>query len=250
MMTSTVLPALALDLGHRDRADLGGIADVGAAAGLQIDAGDLHQADPARAGRRLDRHRADKLRLGGEILVADPARGHGVRRGDQRVEAFGDRSLVEARPRNIKVEPAPAVGDLAAGHCPRHDAAQQVQAGMHAHQPMAPLPIDLGNHLATRLGQRRAGVGNMDHLVERIALHRIDDCDRLSGWQAQKAGIARLAAARRIEHRAVEPDPPLVGGNHPRRARTQVAVVTKQKLGHGCLLSLSQAFPEQRGLSL
>src|SRR5579885_1072526 len=66
--------ALLLDLRHLHLADLAGGAHVGAAAGLQIEAGDLDQADAAGAHRRLHRHGLDQAGIGFELGVADPAR--------------------------------------------------------------------------------------------------------------------------------------------------------------------------------
>src|SRR5712692_10154575 len=58
---AAVLASLVLDLAERHRADLGGIADMGAAAWLQVDlptwAGDLHQPDATGPDGRLHRHR-------------------------------------------------------------------------------------------------------------------------------------------------------------------------------------------------
>src|SRR3954471_22991488 len=87
------LPALAFDLRDRDRADLGGVAYMRAAARLQIDhalgSGNLDQANPSGAGRRLDRHRAHQFGAGGEFVVADPVRRYIVTERNQFVEAGG-----------------------------------------------------------------------------------------------------------------------------------------------------------------
>src|SRR5579883_3283670 len=142
---AAVLPTLVLDLGHRDAADFGGVADMRAAAGLQIDAGDLDEAHAPAAAGRLDRHRAHQFGPLGQLFVADPARGDRMRLGDQSVEPRADRLPVEARSGYVEIEPAVAVADLPAGHRPGNDAAQEVQAGVHAHQPIAPLPVDFGD---------------------------------------------------------------------------------------------------------
>ena len=120
----SVLPALVLDLRHHHRADLGGAADMGAAAGLEVDPGDLHQAHAAHAARRLDRHRAHELGFDGELLVGDPARPDRVTLGDQRVEPARDLFLVEARSGDVKIEPPPAIRYLTPCHGTRNDAAQ------------------------------------------------------------------------------------------------------------------------------
>src|SRR5437016_3933402 len=78
---AAILPALVLDLADDHRPNLGGVADVGAAARLQIDAGDLHQADAAGTGGWLHRHRAHQLGPRAQLLVGDPARRHVVAGG-------------------------------------------------------------------------------------------------------------------------------------------------------------------------
>lgn len=63
-----------LDLGHHHRANLGGVAHMGAAAGLQVHALDLDQPHPARAvaaARRLHPQAAHQRGLGVELGRAD-----------------------------------------------------------------------------------------------------------------------------------------------------------------------------------
>ncbi len=136
------------------------------------------------------------------------------------------------RPGHVEVQSPPAVRNLASGHRPRNHAAQQVQASMHAHQAVAPLPIDLGDELGSGLGQHRARRGNMDHLVGQRTLDRVDDCDRRTRREAQQAGVARLPPAYRIKDRAVEPDAAPLGGHHPAIAGSQVGVLPEDELGH------------------
>src|SRR5947208_16171053 len=77
---AAVLPALVLDLADRDRADLGGVPDMRAAAGLKIGAasraGDVDDPYPPGAGGWLDRHRAHQLGPRGQLGILDPARRH------------------------------------------------------------------------------------------------------------------------------------------------------------------------------
>src|SRR5262245_35255758 len=54
-----VVRALLLDLAEPDGPDLAGVPDVRPATGLQIDAGDLEEADASCPGRRPYRERAD-----------------------------------------------------------------------------------------------------------------------------------------------------------------------------------------------
>ena len=87
---AAVLAALALHLADDQRADLAGGADMGAAAGLQVDVADAHQPHPAGAHRRLDLHRLDEVGIGEQFLVADPLVGDRMVGGDQRIEPLLD----------------------------------------------------------------------------------------------------------------------------------------------------------------
>src|SRR6202011_1947835 len=93
---AAVLLSLILDLGHRDRADLIGAADMRAAAGLQIDTRDFNEAHLPHPARRLDRHRADEFGLGGELGVGDPPGTDRVRLCDPGVAPARERLLVAA----------------------------------------------------------------------------------------------------------------------------------------------------------
>src|SRR3954447_9416793 len=106
-----VLLALLLDVGDGDAANLAGAADMGAAAGLEVDALDLDEAHAAGAARRLHRHGLDERRVGVELLVVDPALGDGRGAGDERVELLGKLGLVEPGLRDVEVEPPIAVAD-------------------------------------------------------------------------------------------------------------------------------------------
>src|SRR5438132_125117 len=48
-------------------------------------------------------------------------------------------------------------------------------------------------------------------LIRGPALNGVDDSDRMARGKAQHAGVPRLAAAHRIEHRTVERNAPLIG---------------------------------------
>ena len=195
-----------------------------AAAGLQVDAGNFQQAHLAGAGRRLYRHRPHQFRVRLQFGVVDPARRNRMPLFDEAVEPGGDRLLVEAGAGHIKIEPPAALADRAAGHRARHDRAQQMQAGVHAHQPVSPLPIDLRHDLGIERRQRRAGSRDMDHLVGGVALDRVDDLDRAAVSQPQRARVAGLSAARRVEHRAVEANPAFVARDHARDTARLVSI--------------------------
>ena len=206
------------------------------AAGLQIDwhidPGDLHQPHAAGADRRLHRHRAYQLRAGLQFVIGYPARRDLVGRGDQRIELSCDLFFVEARSGYVEIEPAAPVRHLTAGHGARHHRAEEMQTGMHAHQPVAALPIELGCELRAWRRQRRARGRDVDDLVEAFALYRVDNRDCLAGGEAQRSLIAGLAAAGRVEHRAVEPDALLVGSDNARRARARIRIIAENQFGH------------------
>src|SRR6185312_10336323 len=71
-MDAAVLGAFFLDLAELQRADFGGVGDVGAAAGLEVDLADADQADATLAGGRLHLHGLDEAGVGGHFGVGDP----------------------------------------------------------------------------------------------------------------------------------------------------------------------------------
>ena len=80
----------------------------------------------------------------------------------------------------------------------------------------------------------------MQHLVGQRTLARIDDAP-----VTDAARVARLAAAQRIEHRAVELDCVAVHGEHCRFAGLEVRVVVIQAPGHA--LAYHQGISSTRG---
>ncbi len=124
--------------------------------GCRSTPGNFHHAHAAHAGRRLDRHRADSS---GWAASSSSVIQRGPTGCASAISALSRRaiaSLSRLDPGHVEIEPPSAVGDLAAGHRPRHDRAQQMQTGVHAHQPMPPLPVDLGDEFGAGLGQRSA----------------------------------------------------------------------------------------------
>src|SRR5438270_10122898 len=109
---AAVLLALVLDFGHRDRADLARVADMRAAAGLQVDTRNFDKAHLPHPAWRLHRHRPYELGLGGELRVGYPPRPDRARLCDQLIEAAREHLLVEARSGHVEIEAAPAVGNL------------------------------------------------------------------------------------------------------------------------------------------
>jgi hypothetical protein len=179
------------------------------------------------------------LRVGGELLVGDPARSHLVILGDQPVELGGDPLLVQTGVGQVEIKATLAVADRAAGHVAGYHGAQQVHAGMHAHQPVAPLPIDLDLDLHAGLGQIGALGGDVHHLVLARALARVDD-PRLAAGPAQQADVAGLPAASGIEHRPVELNAVGPRGQNGCFAAPAIGVVAKDQL-HGPLPQSSQS---------
>jgi hypothetical protein len=68
-------------------------------------------------------------------------------------------------------------------------------------------------------------------LAHNIALARIGDGHRLAVVARHGAGVACLAAAERIENRAIENDAALADFDYLGRGRAQIGVVAKQKFG-------------------
>ena len=81
--------------------------------------------------------------------------------------------------------------------------------------------------------QRRAGGGDMDHLVRRRRPSSVSMM-AIAGPSATRKTplVTRPPAACRVEHRAVEPDAALIDGNHPRRAGAEISIVAKQEFSH------------------
>jgi hypothetical protein len=75
---ATVMLAFVLDFTNTHLADFAGRFQVGAAAGLKIDALDLQQPDFAGTSWRLDRQSSDQVRLCLEFLVTDPSTAYRV----------------------------------------------------------------------------------------------------------------------------------------------------------------------------
>ncbi len=72
----------------------------------------------------------------------------------------------------------------------------------------------------------------MQHLVGAVALARVDDGEGAAIGEAQRAGIAGLAAPLRVEDGAIEADAALVDSDDSRLAGAQIGVVAEQQFGH------------------
>src|SRR4030095_11514291 len=94
-LDAPVAPALAANLEHADGPDLGDVAYMRAAAGLQVDPWDPQQANASASARGLHAHRLDELGPGIELLIGDPYRLRLDAARDQRVRLPLDRDGVE-----------------------------------------------------------------------------------------------------------------------------------------------------------
>ena len=184
-----------------------------AAAGLQIDVRNPEQTHASGAARGLHAHRLDQLRTRVELLVGDPD-GLGVDgAGDQRIGLLLDARGVEQAHVDVEIEPGLVGRDVAAGDGRHDDAGHDVERGVQPHQRMAG---DLEDQRFARGRLRRARRADVPHAGRIVALARVGDGDALAAVADQHAGVAHLAAALRIEDRAVELDAALVGGDDAR----------------------------------
>jgi hypothetical protein len=79
------------------------------------------------------------------------------------------------------------------------------------------------------------GVGRLAFFV--LGLAGVGDGECAAVGQHQHAGVAGLAAAERIEHRAVEHDAVLVDAQDAGFAGAQVGIGTEQVLGHAAIVA-------------
>lgn len=206
-----------------------------AAARLQIDILDTQEAHAAEAHRRLHAHRAHELGARGHFVVGDPFGVNVVRAADQRVQLRFDRFALD-RLDGGEIEARVVARDAASVHRIRQHRADQMARRMQPHMPMTPRPVDLRLHRVANLhASQRVFLtrrGHVHGVVRRRAfelrLARIGDRDHRAIRERERAGVARLAAAERIEHRPVEVNALLVDGRHRRVATRQIGVLAKE----------------------
>ena len=130
---------------------------------------------------------------------------------DPGAEALGQRVELEVHAGRQRLHVA--AGDRHAPLVPDH-AAQHVQRGVGAHEPVAPVPVDL----AVRPRCPRPGTGAPSSVCHTSSPSLRTSVTRaLAAVPAQDAGVVGLAAAGRVEDGAVEGDPapsPVDGGDH------------------------------------
>lgn len=206
-----------------------------AAARLQIDILDAQETHAAEARRRLHAHRADELGTRGHFIIGDPFGLHAVRAADQRVELRFDGFALDRLDRR-EIEPRVFRRDAAAVDGIRQHRADQMARRMQPHAPVTLRPVDLRAHLVAGFQLRKrillTGRGNVNRVIRRCAfelrLARIGDRDDRAVRERQRAGIARLAAAERIEHGLIEVDALLVDGGDGRVATRLISVLAKE----------------------
>jgi len=75
----------------------------------------------------------------------------------------------------------------------------------------------------------------VQNAVGSLCLAGIGDGEAFAAGPQQRAGVARLPAALRVEHGPVELDAALGGGEYPCGGGLEISVVPEQQLGHhGC----------------
>src|SRR3546814_8363913 len=153
--------------------------------------------------------------------------------GDQPVDLGRDVLFIERFFADVEIEAAFVRTDLAARHAVRDDGAEQMQAGVHAHVPVAAVPIDDGGNLRPRFRQHAAFGGDMHDRVA-IAFYSGGHPDLAALGKTPTAAVARLAAAGRVENRAIEDDSAaVIDGDDLRCALPAVSILAKDFLGPG-----------------
>jgi hypothetical protein len=233
---AAVLSALAFDLCDGDRPDLGGVGDMGAATGLQVDlpvaGSDTDQPHPARTLGGLYGHGLDEAGIGVKLLGGDPCLGHVETPLDQGVHLALQHQLVIGRIGHGEIQTPLFRRDRPTGHRKRDHHRQEVQRRMHPHMAEAAIPVealfDLGAH-----GRQGGGLRRNQNDVRPLPLHRHGNRDA-PPIPVQHAAVAGLAAAPGIEQRRVQNDAALTGQARDLSGRRlAVHILQKQRLGHG-----------------
>ena len=103
---------------------------------------------------------------------------------------------------------------------------------MGAHALIAPIPVDFCDDARARGGKGRAHGRRVQNRLPIGVIARIDDRDRLAVVEDQRALVAGLAAALRIEDGPIERDSAHVRGEHFRLGLAQIGIVAEQGFGH------------------
>src|SRR3990172_1896581 len=221
-------------LGHDfEEADLGRVVQVGAAAEFAAVVIDLHHAHAVAVFLPEEGHGA----LTPRVLVGRPARAHGQRLEDPLVDAPLDgRALLRREGGEVREVEAQPVGrhqrSRLLGVIPQHFVqcpVQQVGGGVVAHDVPPPRAVERGADAVADadLPPRDAAAVDDDPLPHLLRVRHGD----LAAAGADAAGVADLAAALRIEGRAVEDDLHLLA--FPRLLHPLPAPQQGQHLGAG-----------------
>ncbi len=132
---------------------------------------------------------------------------------------------------HVEIQPAFRGRYVPAGHPERDQRADEMHGRVHAHVDVAPVPVDGGGDSGARFGQSSPfGRDVPDRAGLPVpGLHDL----RTAAVPADRAGVARLATAEGIKHRAVQDDGAVVHGDDLRPAFLQVGIFDEQFLGHG-----------------
>ena len=203
--------ALLLDLGDDDRADLAGALDVRAAAGLQVDGAVLADDDEAHLARCPSAASPPwcapscGLASSSASVIQRSVTGWSAAISALRSAVSLSLSTAEASSMSKSSRPSSAI-DLAAGDGELHQRAQQVQAGVHAHEPWRVSQSSTARTVWPGAGRAAPSAGDVhDGGLVRVVDGGGDGAGA-AALDLERALVAGLAAGRRIEHGAVEHD--------------------------------------------
>ncbi|CUX23184.1 hypothetical protein AGR3A_Cc260256 [Agrobacterium tomkonis CFBP 6623] len=201
-----VLLALLFYLGNVNIAYFLRFGNMGAAAGLAVDAGifaDADEADPAKAHRRAHILGFDDARIGLKFLIGDPLQEDRMVGFHQRHQLCRHLILVDGF-RHVEIDTRFVFTDRRAGDRPLADNGEQVAGRVHAHQLVAARPVHMQGQLLADFRKRLAFERHMDDDALVGAVFGDAEFDTRPISPLEKAAIAGLAAGRRIKAGLVE----------------------------------------------
>src|SRR5262249_29449649 len=184
-----------------------------------------------------------------ELRIGDPALGHWMVGGDEHIEANAERLLIHGGGvLNVEVE-ATVVGiDLTAGDGELYQRAQQVQTGVHAHEPRAQVSVDFGAHALAGCGMRACLGGDVYNGGLVGVVDGGGDGTAAAAVDFEDAPVARLSAGCRVENGAIEHDAAaLIDGEHARLTLAQVGVGAIELFSHDAASLARGRAPATRG---
>lgn len=225
---ATIVAAFLFDFCNAQRTDLARAPDMRAAARLHIDPWDFQESQAGNIGWRPDRHGAHELRAIRKFFLCDPATKHWMIRRNQRVETVRQVILVQTI-LHIKIESAASGANTAAGYAIGDYSSEEVQPGVHAHVCVAPLPVQDKLDFFVDFKLIFISKDMQDFTI--FAVHSVRYFENCSITAANAALVAGLAAAQRIENRAIKDR--AAGGytQHLHLAGPAIRVFVKQLTG-------------------